>query len=272
VAVRLPPLPAYHLPHMELRVEIDRGEVWFSPPVQAGGRARPRPVRRRPTLTLYARDAAGEIALVRWPTTIGGWKTQQRRDGSLALSYKESRVGAALWRDLLALPTWHPPPGIPVRKLLVRTRGGWAPKRESIGPGYRAAYGLVALVHHEPIAVAGAPDAPPFLADRRIRTHGSPSYRSIVRGESHGCHRLYNHLVVRLSGFLVRHRQHVRHGLVPSSYRRVLAFEGREIPLETAHRGYRFELAPPVPVTVLEGEVRGSRRAILRAVPLATRE
>jgi hypothetical protein len=44
------------------------------------------PVSDRPTLTLYARVGKGEVALGRWPTTIGGWKTIERSDGSMALT------------------------------------------------------------------------------------------------------------------------------------------------------------------------------------------
>ncbi len=268
VAVRLPPRPAYHAAHMELRAEVDRGDVSLAPPRTKSGRSRARANARRPTLTLYARAAGGEIALVRWPTTIGGWKPQERRDGTVALKYKESRVGAAVWRDLLALPTWRPPPGIPTRKLLVRTRGGWAVKREPIGPGYRASYGLVALMHHQlvPGLGEGGGDG---LVDYRIRTHGTPAWRSVIRGESHGCHRLYNHLVVRLAGFLLRHREHVRHGVVRDGYARTIEYQGREIALEADARGYRYELTPPVPVNVLEGAVHGPRRLVTRALPLA---
>jgi hypothetical protein len=46
------------------------------------------PVSDRPTLTLYARMGKGEVALGRWPTTIGGWKMIERSDGSMALKYK----------------------------------------------------------------------------------------------------------------------------------------------------------------------------------------
>jgi len=46
------------------------------------------------------------VALCRWPTTIGGWKTFEKSDGTMALKYKESRTGPALWRDLLVGPTW----------------------------------------------------------------------------------------------------------------------------------------------------------------------
>jgi hypothetical protein len=40
------------------------------------------PVSDRPTLTLYARVGKGEVALGRWPTTIGGWKTIEKSGGT----------------------------------------------------------------------------------------------------------------------------------------------------------------------------------------------
>jgi hypothetical protein len=85
--------------------------------------------------------AGREVALGRWPTTIGGWKTIEKSDGSMALKYKESVTGDAIWPEILATPTWHPATGIPTRKLLIKRGDTWEPKTEIIGPGYRAAYG-----------------------------------------------------------------------------------------------------------------------------------
>ena len=42
------------------------------------------------------------MALCRWPTTIGGWKTIERSDGSMALKYEESITGDAIWPEVLA--------------------------------------------------------------------------------------------------------------------------------------------------------------------------
>jgi hypothetical protein len=53
-------------------------------------------------LTLYARVGKGEVALGRWPTTIGGWKTIEKSDGSMALKYKESVTGDAVGPEVLA--------------------------------------------------------------------------------------------------------------------------------------------------------------------------
>jgi hypothetical protein len=185
----------------------------------------------------------------------------------MALKYKESVTGDALWPEILATPTWHPSPGMPTRKLLVKRGDVWEPRTEIVGPGYRAAYGLVAIVHHqiESFNERGEPQ----LMDHRIRTHGTPAYRSVKRGESSGCHRLHNHLALRLAGFVVRHRAHVRDGLVPEDYVRRLEYQGQKVALESESKGYRFKLTPPVPVTVLDGDVRGNAKAVKRVVPLA---
>ena len=74
---------------MDLRAEIDRGEVVLARPKldKDGHKMWHPPVSNRPTLTLYARVGKGEVALGRWPTTIGGWKTIEKSDGSMALKY-----------------------------------------------------------------------------------------------------------------------------------------------------------------------------------------
>ena len=269
VAVRLPALPAYHGPNMQLRAEIDRGEVLLARPKldKDGHKMWKPPVADRPTLTLYAHDGDHAIALCRWPTTIGGWKTFQKSDGSMALKYKESVTGDAVWPEVLATPTWHPAPGMPIRRLLVKQGDGWAPKTEIIGPGYHAAYGLVAIVHHQ---ITGHDEhGEPQLMDLRIRTHGTPAYRSVKRGESNGCHRLHNYLVLRLTGFLIKHHANVRDGLVPEDYVRHLEYKGQQVDLESDTKGYRFKLTPPVPVTVLAGDVKGNAKSVKHMVPLA---
>lgn len=254
VAVPLPPLPAWHSPHMELRAEIDRGDVSYVYPDRrrAGDH-------RRPVLTLYTRYEGEDIALVQWATTIGGWKPERGRDGAVRLRYKGSPVGPRVWRDLIASPAWLPPPGTPDSDL-VRQRGErFVPNHALLGPGYRSAYGLAMLVHHEPRQPRD-PSAPPLLLDEGVRTHGSVSYRSILVGSSHGCHRLYNHLAVRLTGFVLAHREHVRRGRMPAGYQRQVSYRGASGALRVDTRGYLFELTPPVPVEVLEGTIHGPRR------------
>jgi hypothetical protein len=253
VALRLPPPPAYHAAHMELAAEIDRGDVWYDVP---GKRGR---VQTSPTLTLYARLPGGaQLALVRWPTTIGGWKKELLSGGRVALRYKDSDVGPRVWRDLVASPAWLPPPTTPPRTLVRRVAGGrWIADGDIVGPGYASAFGLVMLVHHE--VVPRAKGRTSFL-DNGIRTHGTVSYTSILRGESHGCHRLFNQSAVQLASFLLAHREHTRRGVVSRPYLRPVWWQGRRLVIPIPHRGFVFELTPPVPVNVLEGTIRGRFR------------
>jgi len=271
VAVQLPALPAYHSAEMELRVEIDRGDVWFDYPYSEAGVRRGQPVRERPTLTLYAHASEGDIALIQWPTTIGGWKPEVDREGEIGLSYKESPAGPHVWRDVVAAPAWLPPPNTPDRELVRPYRGHYVPNTTLFGPGYRSAYGLAMVMNHrvDPPSVEGGE---PTYVDEGVRAHGSVSYGSILRGTSHGCHRLYNHLAVRLMGFLVRHRAHIRRGSIPARYIRSLNVGETPVELRILSRGYLYELTPPVPVNVLEGNVHGSaRRAIEGFRPLPER-
>jgi len=258
VAIRLPAPPPYHARVMSLRAEIDRGDVWRSYPLDSEGRPRPSPVKYRPTFTLFAETPTGEIALVRWPTTIGGWK-QEQEDGSESLEYKESPVGRRYWRDLVAAPAWFPPPTTPDRELVRRRPDGrLGADDDAVGPGYRSAYGLVALFHHRAIATSGGGFD---YADIEIRTHGSANYRSILRGYSHGCHRLFNHLALRLGSFVLAHAEHERRGLIEERYGRVLHWKGRTLKLRAESRGYRYELTPPIPIDVLPGRTVRSKVA-----------
>lgn len=269
VAVRLPELPLYYGPHMELRAEIDRGDVWYAYPYRTDGSARPMPVAQRPTLVLYARVADRWKPLARYLTTIGGWQREQLPSGMIGLRYKESPVGRRMWRDLVAAPAWLPPSTTPDAELLRRDAAGrYHAKRELLGPGYRSAYGLAMLVHLK--ARAEQPSGPveddASCVDQGVRTHGSVSYVSILRGYSHGCHRLFNHLALRLMGFLLAHRHHVRHGNMPVRYDRTVARDSELHELHVRSRGYRYELAPAVPVEVLEGRIRGPVKRPIRGL------
>ncbi len=255
VALRLPPAPAYHAEHMDLRVEIDRGDVWYELPTWRGS------IAHRPTLTVYARTSGGEeVALVRWPTTIGGWKKEVGPSGRVGLRYKNSAVGKRLWRDLVVSPAWLPPPQTPARALVRRAYGPkkWLPETDLVGPGYASAYGLVMLVHHRMVEGRGGT----VWYDNGIRTHGSVNYQSISNSDSHGCHRLFNHAAVQLASFLLQHRQHVRQGLVAKPFTHEFTWRGIQVRHPIPHRGYRFELTPPVEVEVLPGTVRGKLRRV----------
>src|SRR6185436_14887954 len=108
VAVALPDAPSWHSAEMDLRAEIDRNDVWYDYPYGGCGQAHTQRVERRPTLVVYARDGDHEVALIRWPTTIGGWKPERTSTGRVAMRYKGSEPGQRVWRQLVATPTWMP--------------------------------------------------------------------------------------------------------------------------------------------------------------------
>ncbi|MBW2461516.1 MAG: hypothetical protein JRH11_07705 [Deltaproteobacteria bacterium] len=265
VAIRLPTMPRYHAGRMELRAEIDRGDVRYESPIAEDGRRRPMHVARRAVLTLFARDAGDWKALVRWPTTIGGWNDEQVDAGASELRYKESPVGPRIWRQIVASPSWIPPPATPDADLVRRTRRGIVPRHDVLGPGYRSAFGLAMLVHERRLGPDGG-DAS-LTGDEGIRTHGSVAYRSILRGTSHGCHRLHNGRALRLASFVLAHREHVRVGVIPVRYSRDLQVGEHTATVEMTSRGYGFELVDPVPVRVLRGRIIGRQRTPITFPP-----
>jgi L,D-transpeptidase-like protein len=251
VALALPPVPAYHAAHMDISVEIDRGDVYYDErPVD-------RVVARRPTLVLYVNDNGTKRPLVRWPTTIGGWADQVLADGSLVQRWKESDVGPRVWRDIYAAPTWLPPKSTPDRDLVKNLyTGKWGLKESTLGPSPHAAYGLVLLEHYQVVKLK---DGTERFDDNGIGTHGSSTVTSIVHGTSHGCHRLYNQLAVRLADFLLKHRDHVAKGQTEEWYRRRINYKGTFM-AKIDTRGYLYELTPPVQVNVLKGTIRSTRK------------
>jgi hypothetical protein len=69
------------------------------------------------------------------------------------------------------------------------------------------------------------------LYDAQTRTHGIASYRSVLHGNSHGCHRLCGPLAIRLGSFLLAHRRSIRHGPIVAHYRRIVVWRGRRDPV-----------------------------------------
>jgi hypothetical protein len=257
VAVALPPVPAYHAKHMQLHAEIDRGDVWYDEtPI-------PRRITHRPMLVLFADDNGTSRPLIRWPTTIGGWSNVRMPNGYVVKRWKESDVGPRVWRNLFAAPTWLPPSTTPDRDLVRNTynQGKWELKTSIMGPGPHAAYGLVLLKHDNVVHHADGPDT---YWNNGIGTHGSASVTSIVNGTSHGCHRLYNQLAVRLATFLLAHRDYVVRGEQAVTYRRRVRYKGSFL-AKVDTRGFLYELTPPVPVDVKKGNIRSKRKVPPRA-------
>jgi hypothetical protein len=240
---------------MDLRVMIDRGDVWYNFPFTARGDRFSTPRENKPSLIVYTEHEGVVIPLVRWPTTIGGWQPE-KVNGRTMLMYKESPTGPRVFRDVVAGPVWVPPRSTPTRDLLrPRGKGVWVPKFDSFGPHYASAYGIAMIIHHR---VDQPPGGEAIFTDQGIRTHGSASYDSILDGFSHGCHRLHNHRAVRLTGFFLAHRNHVVRGSIPLDFHRTLFYRKNQHQLHFDSRGYRYELTPPIDVEVLPGRMMGS--------------
>ena len=263
-AIKLPSRPAYHADHMELSIVVDRGDIWYDLPLDSDGNFRLPGRRRYPSLTLYAEVDGSKRALARWRTTIGGWRAEQASNGYEYLRYKQSDVGPRVIRQIIAGPVWIAPASTPIRSLVKPkiVNGKWmrVVNYDELGPGYLSAYGLVAGYFVIP-GKDGRPDV-----DRGVRAHGSSNYLSIYsnRGYSHGCHRLPNHLAIRLYSFILRHRNLRVAGDLPIDFSRQFLRGETVYEMRVPSRGFLYELDPPLPVNVLEGNIRGEQKTPIK--------
>ncbi|HVI01419.1 MAG TPA: hypothetical protein VM869_22025, partial [Enhygromyxa sp.] len=260
VAVKLPELPAYYGDDMKFSATIDRGDVWYDFPWDELGNQSSQPRQRTPKLTLYVTYRDQKIPLVHWRTTIGSWRSEMH-EGKEYYAYKNSDVGDRVWQTIMAAPVWIPPESTPTKSLTKLKRVDGKLRRvvnyDETGPGYMSAYGLVAGYH---VKLTPKSDGTVSVYDNQIRTHGSVDYMSILRRYSHGCHRLYNINAVRMFSMILQHRPYVREGQTKIGAGRSFESEGKTYVMKLDTRGYRFELVEPIPVTVTEGRIRGSRQ------------
>lgn len=265
VAIKAVALPEYYAPEMALTLDYDRGDVWYDFPYDDKGKEISQPVSRRPQVTVSTLYKGQKIPLARYGTTIGGWRTELI-DGAEMWKYKDSPVGERAWDEIIAAPVWLPPDGTPHEGLLRRNYARNTPSDpeylvnyHETGPGYASAYGLVAAYHRTFLRRADGRIA--LGTDEGIRTHGSVDYMSIMRRHSHGCHRLHNHVALRLMSFVLAHRAHERLGAESISYARYLQFKNQSYRMEIKQGGYVFKLATPLIINVEEGRIRGTLKA-----------
>jgi hypothetical protein len=267
-ALRLPALPDYYGPNMDLSIVIDRGDVWYDLPWDASGVRHPQPRKRFPSFHVYVKYNNQRITLARWRTTVGGWRAEQASDGYEYFRYKGSDVGPRVIRNVVAGPVWIAPESTPIRALIKNktVNGLWqrVVNYDELGPGFLSAYGLVAGYFVVP-GKAGKPDW-----DNGIRAHGSSEYLSMYSsdGYSHGCHRLPNHLAIRLYDFILNHRPMQIVGDQPANIARQFLQTNDVFELRIPSRGYQFLLEPPLPVDVLEGDIKGTlKKPVMTYLP-----
>ena len=257
VAVKLPPRPDYYAPDMDLSIVVDRGDVWYDVPFDDKGHYKPQTRKKYPSLTLYTKVGGKQVALARWRTTIGGWRADQASNGYEYFRYKGSDVGPRVIRHIVSGPVWIAPASTPIRSLVKGklVNGKWMSvvNYDELGPGYLSAYGLIAGY----FVVPGQNGRNDF--DNGVRAHGSSDYLSIysANGYSHGCHRLPNHLAIRLYSFILRHRHMKVSGDQPMGFTRQFLWKNTVYEMRIPSRGYLYEMDPPVPVNVLEGNIMG---------------
>jgi hypothetical protein len=257
VAVKLAPRPAYYAAHMDLSIIVDRGDVWYDPPFDENDHWHAQPRKKFPTLSLVTNVGGQRVTLVRWRTTIGSWRAEQASNGYEYYRYKGSDVGPRVIRHVVSGPVWIAPSSTPIRSLvkgkLINNHWETVVNYDELGPGYLSAYGVVAGY----FVVPGRDGRADF--DNGIRAHGSSDYLSIYSntGYSHGCHRLPNHLAIRLYDFLLRHRTVKVEGDSPMGFARQFLWKDSAYEMRIPSRGFVFTLDPPLPVNVLEGEIKG---------------
>jgi hypothetical protein len=257
-AVRFPEPPEYYSSKMELFAEIDRGDIWYDFPYDSKGNRLPQPRAHFPSFNLYVRWKGERVPLVSWRTTIGGWRSEVASDGDEYYRYKDSDVGKRVWRHIVSAPVWLPPPSSPLGGM-VKTKwvAGAYPKvvnYDETGPGFLSAYGLVAGIHEQ--AKSRGEQGMAYF-DNGIRTHGSFDYLSLRGRFSHGCHRLYNNLAVRVFSFVLKHRHAKVLGPMALNFRRVFYWDGEVYEMRLPTRGFYYELEPPMPVETLKGNIAG---------------
>src|SRR5690606_38531193 len=150
---------------------------------------------------------------------------------------------------IVSAPVWLPPESTPARDLLTRVPGrsgrdAWRVNYHETGPSYASAYGLVAAYHR--MFTQREDGTIVERGDEGIRTHGSVDYMSIMRRHSHGCHRLHNHIAVRLMSWVLAHRPHRRVGHQDIGFRRIITHEGHDYEMAIDRGGYVFDLERPI--------------------------
>jgi hypothetical protein len=268
IAFKLPALPEYYSDNMEFYIKISVGDVWYDVPYTPDGKRKYAPRGMLPHLYLYTVYKGRKIMLSSTGTTAGGWK-KEYKDKQIFMKYKSSDLGPKEWKYIVAAPVWFPPKSTPpsdlTTKANIKGRYRTVVKWKTLGPSYASAYGLVMAPHTTTITRNGKEED----LDRGIRTHGSVNYMSIKVGFSHGCHRLYNHLALRIFSNILKHRQHSRIGQKKADWTHFVPGDnGKTLRIHQKTKGYYYQLEPPVKILVtrryIVGKVKQPIKELIR--------
>ena len=82
-----------------------------------------------------------KVPLVRWRTTVGGWRSELASDGQEYYRYKGSDIGPRVWHHIVAAPVWIPPTSSPLASFVKEKRVNGIYQRvtnyDETGPGLR---------------------------------------------------------------------------------------------------------------------------------------
>ena len=223
------------------------------------GARQPQPRERFPQLTLFVKWRGERVPLVRWRTTVGGWRAELASDGQEYYRYKGSDVGPRVWRHIVAAPVWIPPPSSPLgvdgerearqrhlraRHQLRRDRarvpvGLRAGRRHPRGDAQRAGRRALLRQRHPHARLVRLPVAARALLARLpppLQPAGDAPLQLRARAPA-----------------LARRRARS-----PLGFRRAFYSHGEVFEMRLPTRGYYRELDPPMPVDVLEGRIKGT--------------
>ena len=117
VAVKLPAVPEYYGPSMELSVLIDSGDVFYDPPFDEKGKPVPQVRKHFPLLTLNCASRAAHparpLAHHHRRVALGPGVERVR-----ILSLQGLDVGPRVWRNIVSGPVWIAPNSTPIRTLV----------------------------------------------------------------------------------------------------------------------------------------------------------
>ena len=259
-AVKLPARPAYYTPrHGSVDRHRPRRRLVRPALATRPASAMPQPRKKYPSFTLLLGQGGGKkLPLIKWRTTIGGWRAEQASDGYEYYRYKGSDVGERVIRQVVAGPVWVAPASTPIRSLVKpkaiggkRQPGGQLRRaRARLPVGLRPGGGL--LRHPRGGGQARHRQRHPRARLGRVPVDVQPP-RLFARlppaAQPPGHPPLFVRAPPPQDAGGRRHAARARSASSSGARRSTRSASPR--------KGFGYVLDPPLPVEVLEGEIKG---------------